>query len=91
MGPNNLSLAVPPLRSWETPSLDFGSVPKGVCRSTDRRRTAKWKTTRFGIVAATSTFDFGDAPNSYGTTLAANGARHAVNGPFLRISRDADD
>ena len=27
--------------------------------------------------------DFGDAPNSYGTLLASNGARHTIGGPFL--------
>jgi len=32
-----------------------------------------------------STIDFGDAPESYGTTMAGNGARHEIipNGPYL--------
>ncbi|MCO6451000.1 MAG: DNRLRE domain-containing protein [Caldilineales bacterium] len=30
------------------------------------------------FVVATVTYDFGDAPNSYGTTLAANGPRHPL-------------
>jgi hypothetical protein len=34
--------------------------------------------------------DFGDAPDSYGTTLASNGARHALTGPRLGAARDAE-
>lgn len=35
-------------------------------------------------------FDFGDAPQSYGTTLADDGARHVPVGPTLGLTRDAD-
>lgn len=35
-------------------------------------------------------FDFGDAPASYGTTLADDGARHTPVGPTLGATRDAD-
>ncbi len=35
-------------------------------------------------------FDFGDAPESYGTTLADDGARHLPVGPTLGLTRDAD-
>ncbi|GAA4879671.1 LruC domain-containing protein [Ferrimonas pelagia] len=43
------------------------------------------------IVASNT--DFGDAPDSYGTTLASNGARHALlsGGPVLGASVDADN
>ncbi|WP_254507926.1 GEVED domain-containing protein [Anatilimnocola floriformis] len=33
--------------------------------------------------AAAEQTDFGDAPNSYGTLLGSNGARHAIGGPRL--------
>ncbi|QDU28037.1 RTX-I toxin determinant A from serotypes 1/9 [Anatilimnocola aggregata] len=35
-------------------------------------------------------FDFGDAPLSYGTTLATNGARHATSSLFLGAAVDID-
>lgn len=35
-------------------------------------------------------FDFGDAPASYGTSLADDGARHAAVGPTLGTNRDGD-
>ncbi|MEQ8835877.1 MAG: GEVED domain-containing protein, partial [Lacipirellulaceae bacterium] len=35
-------------------------------------------------------FDFGDAPASYGTTLADDGARHLATGPTLGATRDGD-
>ncbi len=34
--------------------------------------------------------DFGDAPDSYGTSLAANGARHAIAGNNLFIGNNVD-
>ena len=34
--------------------------------------------------------DFGDAPTSYPVTLAENGARHLVGGPFLGTKRDTE-
>lgn len=38
----------------------------------------------------TAEFDFGDAPTSYGTSLADDGARHAAVGPTLGATRDGD-
>jgi hypothetical protein len=35
--------------------------------------------------------DFGDAPDTYGTTLAANGARHTIAGPWLGDTSDYPD
>ncbi len=35
-------------------------------------------------------YDFGDAPDSYGTTLAADGVRHEAVGPTLGTTRDAE-
>ncbi|WP_157593857.1 GEVED domain-containing protein [Rubripirellula obstinata] len=35
--------------------------------------------------------DFGDAPDSYDTTLASDGARHAAVGPILGTLRDVDE
>ena len=34
--------------------------------------------------------DFGDAPDSYGTSLASDGARHSVRGPLLGALRDSE-
>ncbi|MCA8991556.1 MAG: cadherin domain-containing protein [Planctomycetaceae bacterium] len=41
-------------------------------------------------VLTSATDDFGDAPDSYGTTLAANGARHTGTGPTLGTERDIE-
>lgn len=38
----------------------------------------------------TTDFDFGDAPASYGTSLADDGARHTPVGPTLGATRDGD-
>ena len=35
-------------------------------------------------------YDFGDAPASYPTTLAEDGARHARTGPMLGATRDSE-
>lgn len=42
------------------------------------------------ISAETSTIDFGDAPDSYGTSAAANGARHNTEGSTLRLGSVVD-
>jgi hypothetical protein len=39
---------------------------------------------------AANTLDFGDAPNSYGTLLASNGARHHISPLFLGAGVDAE-
>ncbi len=39
---------------------------------------------------AAGEFDFGDAPDNYGTILAADGARHEATGPTLGATRDAE-
>jgi hypothetical protein len=41
-------------------------------------------------ILTSATDDFGDAPNSYGTNLAANGARHLAVGPTLGLLRDVE-
>ena len=45
-----------------------------------------------GLSAAESVteLDFGDAPDNYGTTLAADGARHSATGPTLGALRDSE-
>ena len=35
-------------------------------------------------------FDFGDAPDNFGTTVANNGARHTPSGPLLGSERDIE-
>ena len=44
---------------------------------------------RVGILQAQE-LDFGDAPDSYGTLLASNGARHTIGGPRLGSSIDVE-
>lgn len=47
--------------------------------------------TRFVIILPDVGFDFGDAPNSYGTLLGSDGARHAIiNGAMPRLGRYVD-
>ena len=47
--------------------------------------------TRFTITMPEVRFDFGDAPNTYGTLLANNGARHSVGANALpRLGRVVD-
>lgn len=51
--------------------------------------------TAFGATTITfevvdNALDFGDAPASYGTLLAADGARHVATGPQLGASRDSE-
>ena len=41
-------------------------------------------------ILTSATSDFGDAPDTYGTTLAADGARHLEGGPGLGILRDIE-
>ncbi len=40
--------------------------------------------------SVTPLLDFGDAPDSFGTTLANNGARHTAVGPFLGTTRNVE-
>lgn len=47
-------------------------------------------TQSFTLVVNPPPVDYGDAPDSYGTTLAANGARHASTGPMLGATRDVE-
>ena len=42
------------------------------------------------LLSATGTFDFGDLPDNYGTTLVADGARHEAVGPTLGALRDTE-
>lgn len=42
------------------------------------------------LLSVGGTFDFGDLPDNYGTTLAADGARHEAVGPMLGATRDAE-
>src|SRR5205085_11815320 len=44
----------------------------------------------FDVDVAAPVLDFGDAPASYGTRLADDGARHLAVGPFLGLARDAE-
>ncbi len=42
------------------------------------------------VAGAAGEYDFGDAPDNYGTTLAANAAYHEAVGPTLGATRDAE-
>ena len=48
------------------------------CLSTDPASDGEVEDYSVRILASAPVFDFGDAPDSYHTTLAANGARHRV-------------
>lgn len=55
------------------------------------RETRENNETRFTVIMPQVRFDFGDAPDSYGTTLARDGARHTVSGDALpRLGRFID-
>lgn len=44
------------------------------------------------LISEQSTIDFGDAPDSYGTTLESNGARHMISEDlYLGVSAGGDD
>lgn len=43
-----------------------------------------------GSISVFTPFDFGDAADTYGTTLASDGARHLGTGPFLGLARDQE-
>lgn len=47
-------------------------------------------TQSFTLVVNPPPVDYGDAPASYGTLLASDGARHAATGPILGASRDVE-
>ena len=42
------------------------------------------------LLSVGGTFDFGDLPDNYGTTLVADGARHEATGPTLGALRDTE-
>ncbi len=75
-------------------SLDFETTPTFslVVRATDNGLPVL-SGTKTIVVNLTDVpeYDFGDAPNSYGTTLAANGARHLATGPMLGATRDVEN
>src|SRR5438309_836866 len=56
-----------------------------------KRRTAKPKLEALeDRTVPAALLDFGDAPASYGTLLADNGARHELAGPMLGLLRDGE-
>lgn len=67
-----------------TPAIaDLAGNPVSETRANDE--------TRFSIIMPDVLFDFGDAPDSYGTLLASNGARHTINDTLLpRLGRSID-
>ncbi|MEL6105156.1 MAG: tandem-95 repeat protein [Planctomycetota bacterium] len=82
-------------------SATFGGVGVGIASRvpaiTDLagnrvRETRITDETRFTIVMPEVVFDFGDAPNSFGTRLDANGARHTISDLGLpRLGAQLDD
>ena len=74
-----------------------GSSPNGTSgRLRNRRVTVENLESRhmlsvgYEIAAAAGEYDFGDAPDTYGTTLSAGAAYHEATGPTLGLSRDAE-
>ncbi|WP_254507681.1 beta strand repeat-containing protein [Anatilimnocola floriformis] len=47
-------------------------------------------TQSFTLTVNPPPIDYGDAPDTYGTLLASNGARHGLQGPTLGATRDAE-
>lgn len=69
-------------------TLTLGFAPAAADAPT---RTATQQITIIDDDMAVAGFDFGDAPNSYGTLLSSDGARHLIGGPlFLGQSVDAE-
>ncbi|TWU51875.1 choice-of-anchor Q domain-containing protein [Rubripirellula reticaptiva] len=60
----------------------------------DQRGSTPFSRVLFGRIDIgafeSSGFDFGDAPDSYGTLLASEGARHEAVGPTLGATRDGE-
>jgi VCBS repeat protein/GEVED domain-containing protein len=66
-----------------------GSRGKGVRAPRGRRVVVEALEDR-RLLSVGGTYDFGDLPDNYGTTLAADGARHEAVGPTLGALRDAE-
>ena len=66
-----------------------GSRGKGTRAPRGRRVTVEALEDR-RLLSVGGSFDFGDLPDNYGTTLAADGARHEAVGPTLGALRDAE-
>ena len=73
-------------RAASARSRKRGTAPRG------RRVTVEVLEDRrlLSVAAAAGDYDFGDLPDNYGTTLVADGARHAAVGPTLGATRDAE-
>ncbi len=61
-------------------AIDFETSPAHtiVVQVTDASGLSTFESFRINVTDAPETFDFGDLPASFGTTLAGNGARHEV-------------
>lgn len=91
---------LPPLENTTLTTDDFfpGSVPPGTTVS-DYGTAGVLRVTASGDVSgldfawvSTVSYDFGDLPDSYATTLAADGARHIISGsPTLYLGAVAPD
>ncbi len=81
------------VQGWlDNPTANYGWILKGdetresgkMIDSRESVTTAHRPTLTINYTVATPTaLDFGDAPNTYGTLLASDGARHTVGGPHL--------
>ncbi len=61
-----------------TPNAERTGVAVITVAAVDPRGTPGRSTFKLAVGAAVAPIDFGDAPNTYSTTLAQNGARHTI-------------
>jgi hypothetical protein len=72
------------------PGTDVISSAASVMGTTENRINQADDAATQNTSVAANTLDFGDAPNSYGTLLASNGARHHISTLFLGAGVDPE-
>lgn len=81
-GPNTLTFTVPTTATPGASYARFRVSPGGGLTPTGFGGSGEVEDYQVGIQKAPD-IDYGDAPDSYGTLLASNGARHTIGGPRL--------
>gem|GEM_PF-1600961 len=79
-GANNLDFNVPSFTAVGQRAVRFRISSAGGLGSTGLAADGEVEDYFVNVVSTSSTFDFGDLPNTFGTTLASNGARHQTGG-----------
>ena len=87
-GPDGLSVLPSGRVVWTPPAeTPLGDYTVEIV-ATDNGTPALSTSSQFTITVVP--FDFGDAPDTYGTLLASDGARHGNSGPMLGSQRDTE-